>query len=273
MALSKSKTIFIQFACFFIFIIFSNLIFANHTSAPLSLNSNANHSQSKINHFFIIEIEGGAGAAFSANRTSQFALHPNVINRYVPSDSIAAIGLAQLFLGYSWLFPNFTQLDWGLGSYFLSYETQLGTLHPAVNMMPDFDTLTYSYHVRTYMLLSEWHYSWQCSPHVWPFAMAGVGLAINRMYRYNERPTDPNGSASSMTAFFGNHTNVKFAAAMGFGFIFPISLHAAFNMSYRLLYAGQARLAASPIQTTRNFLHTGNLLSQVFLLGFSFKIT
>ncbi|WP_304985047.1 hypothetical protein [Coxiella-like endosymbiont] len=59
---------------------------------------------------------------------------------------------------------------------YLDYPDFEGTVHPFVNIAPDFDTLHYSYETKSYLLLAQSQFKWARNG-VQPYFSVGLGMA------------------------------------------------------------------------------------------------
>lgn len=157
----------------------------------------------------------------------------------------------------------------GVSAMFLRNPFIQGTVQPMVNVAPDFDTLTYTYDMNSYLLLlsgkaSKDHLLEQLGAYI----ELNAGFAVNNLFNYTEN-SPINSTAAPMLKPFGNHSVVKFAYAAGVGLLYRFPQAFTFSVGYLYVNTGSAVLETTPIQQTTSHLHFSPINSQFVVFTLS----
>jgi hypothetical protein len=218
----------------------------------------------------------GGPAFFNISNNSYININQYMLNEYKTQSQsqvrpMFGIGVAHSFAGFN----RPLGISLGLSGYYLDYGTIKGTEYPFVDD-GIFDSLDYKFHARSLstMLESRFIYTqfkWQ------PYALAGIGVSWNRLYKYNETPSISSNSAAASLYPFPSNTMAAFAYELGLGVqrqIFIDSSNAFqyfLSLEYRYINNGKAELGPSFAQTTSDRLQVSNLNTQALM--FSLKVT
>lgn len=226
---------------------------------------------SQINqNTWIIYLFGGFGWERSGTTTSVNLGGLNT-NLYEASTINAITHLEGFGIGYQW---NVTSHFWttlALESLYTQMTSEAGLVRPLFFINPDFDTLDFTYQIRSIplMVISQLGSRWG---KVFPYFLVGVGATWNRASHYNETPTNPNSGAAPMQAMFENRTEVYWAYTLGIGFNFHIARIVTMGLEYRYLGLGKADFNPTVLQTTNDRLSLGTIHANALLIRLSVDI-
>lgn len=216
------------------------------------------------------------GPAFSnLSNDSYININQYMVNEYKTQSQsqtrpIFGIGVAHSFDGFN----QPLSLSLGLSGYYINYGTIKGTEYPFVND-GIFDSLDYKFHAQSLSTMIESRFIYtQCN---WqPYALAGIGASWNRLYHYNETPSNSSQSAASSPYPFPGNTMASFAYELGLGVQRQIYIHSSnvfqyfLSLEYRYINNGKAEFAPSLAQTTSDRLQVSHLNTQTLM--FSLKV-
>lgn len=170
-----------------------------------------------------------------------------------------------------------SNISLGIAGYGFNLGQVQGIEYPFINA-GIFDTLNYSFKVKSFALLVEsrlayQQYAWQ------PFIIVGIGPAWNKAQNYQEAPTNPSLSAAPVSPVFRNNTKQAFAYELGLGIQHQLwedkINHCRYlaSLGYRYFNLGESKLGTFPAQTSPARLQINNLYTQgiVFSLSASFS--
>jgi opacity protein-like surface antigen len=218
-----------------------------------------------------IELLGGANVSTISN-TEVVQMNPVYENTYQTNKTSHTRLLAGIGGGYTFehLFQKPLNFSLGLNAYHNNFGTVNGLENPYANL-GSYDTLNYSFDAESYALILEpkliyTGWSWQ------PFVLAGAGQSWNRLYGYNEAPTDPNGSAVAQPPF-NDHTQTSFAYEYGVGVQHTFltdavhKIHYDFALGYRYMNFGKGQLGGMSQLLTADCLQVHRLSTQAVTLA------
>lgn len=223
-------------------------------------------------HHYEIFINGG-GAAPWLNNTGPIAMSSTITNTYDVRDqqrwgAVAGGGISRVFSP-----SRHVQVTVGPSAYFVDFDKIQGVESPMSNAGPN-DTLDYRFFANSGSLFLESHVAFTASN--WqPVLVLGVGNAWNRLYKYREVPTDPDGSASPATDVFHNNTISSFAFEVGASIrhqLFVDRKHDVTyrcSLDYRYFNFGAGKFEQSVLQTSNQVLGVGTLNTSAILLSLS----
>jgi opacity protein-like surface antigen len=193
---------------------------------------------------------------------------PPIVNGYDTNSDKHMTGLIGAGAGYR--FDENQPVTFALGgtAYFMSYRPVNGTVHPMINVAPDFDTLNYSYNVVSALLMVEPTIILYSSV-VRPYVSLGLGAAWNKFYNYCAVTTIGSTSAPA-SSLFQNNYNVAFAYAPSIGIEYVVSNHVIARMGYQFIHAGYAESGTASSQETSQRLKSNSLNTNLFTLSFLF---
>lgn len=235
-------------------------------SLLLPMLSHGNHVEGTL-------MGGAIFSQLSNNKSVQ--VHPLVTNLYeadeeMKSGSLAGATVAYAFEGWE---KHHIALSLGLSGYYLNYGEVEGTEYPFANA-GSFDTLDYQFNAHSFALMLEpklvyTQFAWQ------PYFFVGIGSAWNRLSDYDEKPSNPAGSAAPAAQAFSSKTVNAFAYELGIGVQHEFA-HRAQNMfryrlaaDYRYMNLGHADLGTMPGQLTSDHLHVSPLSTQALVVSFT----
>lgn len=218
----------------------------------------------------IYQLSIGTGLS-KLDETRDVALATNIINRYSPDKKDKLIVFFGLGFGYQLTAKRPLDMSLGLSVYRIIWGKYGGLVHPAFNLNPSFDTLTYTYHISSYLLWIEQY--WIFGPGHWrPYIYLAIGGSWNHTFEYNEVPTNPSGSASPMADPYAAHTHFDFSYAFGIGVNYLLSNNKTqLRLGYRYINLGVGHLGNTPVQTTRQQLSTGSLYAHIIVFSVFLK--
>ena len=216
-------------------------------------------------------IDVGAGFA-KLGRTDDINLTGPIINTYKAKRNIRGSILLGWSAGYAMTTPrNDYEYSLGVANYYLQYPDVAGKVHPLSNISPNFDTLNYSYKVRSIPVFAEGQLKALKMGQMQPYVLGGIGASWNRVNTYQEKATDPNGTASPMTSPFAGHSNTQFAYELGVGLSLPATCKVALSLGYRYFDLGRISLGTSDVQTTSERLSVGRIRTHALIFGVTWK--
>jgi hypothetical protein len=214
----------------------------------------------------------GGTAVSKTSNNNYVGINQDVVNSYQTNERtliqpLLGVGIAHTFIN----FIRPVNISVGLSGYYADLGKIQGTEYPFIND-GIFDTLDYKFQAKSRSVLAEsrvayTQYNWQ------PYALAGVGVAWNHLYNYNETPTIPSKSAQASPYPFANHTSSDFAYEFGVGIQKQLysdlsrHLQCFLALDYRYMNNGLGNLGSSSAQTTRDRIHITNLQMQALLLS------
>ncbi len=190
------------------------------------------------------------------------------VNGYEPIKGQAAYWLG---VGGGHFFVLSHTLDLGLGveADYIDYQDSEGVVHPLVNYAPDFDTLNYRYHTKSYVLLGKARLRWWYSGVGFVEGDAAVGAARNMLSDYQE--SIPAGStAAPMTHPFQNAASTQAAFGVGVALGYQVSPRWALALGYRYLNTGRAKFKAPSEYDAQPRLTSGRLSANMIYLDVLF---
>ena len=147
------------------------------------------------------------------------------------------------------------ELALGASASYLTYRTVEGTVHPLVNIAPNFDVMHFKYGVRSYLLLFEPTFIFPIKCQWSLFLKPDVGVASNKLSNYKEYQVP--GSTTVPGPFsFRSHTQTSFAYAPGIGLEYAINACSSIQIGYQYLNTGNAALGTLQNQETNERINT-----------------
>ncbi len=130
--------------------------------------------------------------------------------------------------------------------------------------MPEFNNLSYSYRVKSDLILAENAISY--TKHmIQPNFILGLGYASNKAGDF--RPSPLYSHAAPALKVFTSERTAQFAYEVGAGIDYALLKPAVIELAYRFIGAGKGYLGYSAIQNTEERLSTGNIYYQTISLG------
>jgi opacity protein-like surface antigen len=218
----------------------------------------------------------GGPAFFNLSNDSYIHINQYMLNEYKAESQSQARGLYGIGVAHTFEGLNKPlSLSLGLSGYYLDYGTVNGTEYPFVDD-GIFDSLDYKFHARSLSTMFEsrfiyTQFKWQ------PYALAGIGVSWNRLYKYNEIPGISSDSAAASLYPFPSKTRDSFAYELGLGVQRQIFINSGnpfqyfLLLEYRYINNGKAEFDLSSVQTTSDRLQVSNLNTQAIM--FSLKVT
>jgi hypothetical protein len=238
----------------------------------LFLTSNA-FSDIKTNpsaHRYELFVSSGVSFPW-LNNIAAVAMNSTITNTYYVQAQrqwglVVGGGIARAFSA-----GRHVRITLGPSAYYVDFNKIQGVESPFSNG-GSFDTLNYNFFADSAALFLESRliitaFRWQ------PVFVLGAGNAWNRLYSYNEVPTDPNGSASAATDVFHNNTISSFAYEAGVGIrhlLFASKNQVTYcSLDYRYFNLGAGKFAPSSLQTSNQVLGVKTLHTSAILLSLS----
>lgn len=225
--------------------------------------------QVRLRNAWYAEALVGAGRArIGKTQTLTMQSAPLEANGYSPIKGQAAYWLG---LGGGHFFVLSHTLDFGVGleADYIDYQDSEGVVHPLINVAPDFDTLNYRYHTKSYVLLGNVRLRWWYQGIGFIEGEAAVGAARNMLSDYQE--SIPAGStASPMTHPFQNAASTQAAFSVGIALGYQVSPRWALALGYRYLNTGRAKFKAPDEYTAQPQLASGLLSANMLYLDVLF---
>lgn len=228
-----------------------------------------------------IEFDISGGVHFpELTNDSTVNINDDLINSYIThahhhNEPVFGVGASYVF---DFLCPAPLSLGLGVKGYYAQFGTVEGIQHPFINVAPDFDTLNYSFKSENYSVMFEPRLIYSASR--WqPYILGGVGIAWNRLYGYDESPTDTTLSAAPVPETFSNHTSSALAYEVGLGVqsvifnSFNCKTSYILALDYRYMNFGKGQLGSFPAQTSDDRLTVHRLDTQAVMLTFKVSIT
>lgn len=217
-------------------------------------------------------ISGGISFPWLNNITA-VAMNSTVTNSYYAQAQRRLGGVAGG--GIEWVFVprQYFHITLGPAAYYVDFDKIHGIEFPLSNG-GTFDTLNYQFlasgsalllESRVILSASSWH----------PFFILGAGNAWNRLSQYDEKPTDPAGSASPAIAFFQDNTFSSFAYEVGAGVSHRLGRdkkhHITYScaLDYHYFNFGAGKFTPSSLQTSNQVLGVKTLETSAILLSLS----
>lgn len=219
-----------------------------------------------------IDVYLSVGPAFSdLTNNSTVRINQFVVNDYDSDDETEVGPLTSLGLGYTFnnVMNKPLSIALALMGYFIDYDDVEGTESPFVNV-GQFDTLDYRFRAESYAAMVESRFiytqmAWQ------PFALLGIGASWNRLFDYDEWPSNSSSSAAPVPSGFDANTETSFAYEAGVGvrhqlFYDPRNkIQWQILFDYRYMNLGEAELDEFPAQTVDDTLEVENLHTQALV--------
>jgi opacity protein-like surface antigen len=217
-----------------------------------------------------VDLGGGVSSIGEDNTITLFtSSSPTETNRYSVDQKYQATALIGLAGGYRFDVMPKMELALGASASYLTYATVNGTVHPLVNLAPDFDVMSFSYDAESYVLLFEptLIYSLECPWRL--FLKPSVGVAWNKLLNYTESRIP--GSTTVPGPFsFRSHTQTSFAYAPSIGIEYAMTPHSSVQVGYQYFNAGDASLGTLPNQETNQQINAGTLSAHLVVVNLMF---
>ena len=141
---------------------------------------------------------------------------PGVTDTYSVNKQSNAAGMLAVGGGYQFAFPSNWLLNLGGELQYITNNSIEGTVHPLVNVAPNFDTLNFSYNVDSVLVMAKPTLIYVTSGSWYPYVTLGLGLSWNSASNYHE--TTPVGSTAAPGLFpYRDGTQCRFAFEPGIG--------------------------------------------------------
>ncbi len=194
--------------------------------------------------------------------TEQVNLMGNLGNTYVPSKHWDNKTTVMFGAGATTYEKNNVLVNTGVRYFSTSDLLATGTVWQLNT--PAFNNLTYSYRVKSDLILVEDAVSWSRFI-LQPNFIVGLGYANNTVSQYQEKPLYRHAAPGLQS--FTNDSTSQLAYEVGVGLDYLILKPAVIELAYRFVGAGKGYLGYSPIQNTKDRLSTGNIYYHTISLG------
>jgi hypothetical protein len=211
---------------------------------------------------FYIDFDFGAGLA-KIGKTQDYSPVHDLINRYTVKKKFKLVSpMLGLGVGYQFDFTKNTTLLLGIEGLYIDYGEINGTLKPAINIKPNFDTLTYSFSAESSILLLKGklrfnNFNWL------PYIALGSGISFNNLGDFS-KGTDNTSAPYQNTYKRKIKGDVAYSIGVG---IYQHELQPGINLSigYRFIYSGHGALE-NPI-SGQDSLQSGPLMAQFIVFS------
>ena len=251
--------------------------FVRHFWLGLGLAVLSTHSAAATDDFF-----GPEAPVYHA--LVSFSIGPDFVNKgqaqtltpippfekyYTNTNPTATVVDGGTFLGVERVFNDQLWAQLGLSGYVDYLFNTQGNVWLFAD--PEFDTLSYKYHVRhsRAMLEGKILTTFNPQPALHPYFSWGVGAAFNQANSYQETALIPD---AVPTPPFANHTQVGFAWALGLGADYVINTHARVGMGYQFLNLGSVYLGPTSASTNNETLNYPNLYTNQIRFQLTFIV-
>ena len=167
-------------------------------------------------------------------------LNPVLLNYYDLDNKTKLVSpIISLGTGYRFDVGSKLYFDLGVEGDYVNFGDPKGTLHPGINIQPNFDTLSYSYSVSSVLLMAQGKFG-STDRRWFPYVSLGVGLTFNMLGSYQE--TSSTSATPAQNLYKANVVN-DLAYSIGIGlFQYNINKDLDFNIGYRFVYSGYGSL-------------------------------
>lgn len=230
----------------------------------MTLTAQANHFQLSVDGGFLF-------SSLSNNETVDVAT--TVTNLYETDEKtkLGYLGGGTLAYVFEQVAASDIDIGIGLSFYYMNYGVISGIEYPMINGGV-FDTLDYSFKAQSMAAMLEPKFIY-AKYNIQPYAILGFGPSWNRLYDYDEVPSDPNGGAAPASNLFRSNTNVDFAYELGLGlqYVLPEHPHDLFkylvSADYRYMHMGKGELGTMLTQDTDDHIEVSPLNTQTLILA------
>jgi opacity protein-like surface antigen len=220
-------------------------------------------------------LAGGGTYSSLTNGDTDVVFNDNVTSQFQTDEANVWNVLGGLGVGYTIPFKQYFSTSFYLSGYVVGLGDVEGIEHPFINAGDDFDTLNYQFKVNSYTVMLESRLAITRYP-LQPYILAGIGVAWNKLFDFEEEPTNPNGSAAPLPEGFADHTQTSFAYQFGVGLQYNFLQGDAgqctwqISLDYRYMNMGEGSLGTVPGQTTNETLKVSNIDTQALVLTLHF---
>lgn len=184
-------------------------------------------------------------------------------NQYQPNRVYKIGPLWGFDIGRQHWYASNRWVRYGFESSYTRVIKMSGLVHPLFNINPNFDTLTYTYAIRSVPFLFVTQLGFATSNKNETYLIGGAGISWNQASDYNEVPTQPALTAAPMRIMFKTHSALEFVYTIGAGFSHSITHSASWGLEYRFTGYGPAQLGNNG--TSVNGLYLGPIHSNEIL--------
>lgn len=171
-------------------------------------------------------------------------------NLYQPQRSYQTGPIWGVEGGRQWLFTQNAWVSLGLQAGYTQAVNMAGTVRPLYYLNPGFDTLNYTYSIRSIPLLVVGQLGYTLRNKWQPYVIGGLGVSLNRASDYNEIPTNSGNTAMAMRSMFGDYTNTAFAYTLGLGISYLLIPSTSVGVEYRFASYGSGSFSQNNGSTT-----------------------
>lgn len=242
------------------------------TNAFSAVNSSLKTTSNQSAHRYELFISAGANFPW-LNNIAPVAMTGAITNTYYVQaerrvGGVAGGGIERVFAP-----TQHFHVTLGPAAYYVDFDKIHGVESPFSNG-GSFDTLNYQFLASGAALFLESRVIFSAS--CWhPFFVLGAGNAWNHLSEYDEKPTDPAGSAAPASEFFHHNTMSSFAYEAGVGISHQFGadkkrdVRYSYALEYRYFNFGAAKLGQSSLQTSDQVLGVKTLHTSAILLSLS----
>lgn len=178
-------------------------------------------------------------------------------------------------VGAEYVFDHLTkktfELGLGVSAFYINLGDISGTEIPGTNIGLT-DPLNYTMKANSKVIMFKPRLIYTANP-VKPYVFVGLGYAQNTLNSFSE--SAPAGSFSLPSSLYANNTNNNLAYELGIGvqyaFLITKKNKLSFNVEYRYLNLGNAKLGTSAGQTTSDSLAINSISTNIFNIGLSYQ--
>jgi len=226
----------------------------------VGLAINANASRPYIN------LNIGAGLT-KIGKTQDYSPYPGLDNRYdADAKSRIAAPIISIGLGYQFDFSSNLYASLGVEGDYIDYGDSEGIEHPGINILPNLDTLSYSYSAESYLLMLKGRIGF--TNHAWfPYISMGAGLSFNNLGSY---AVAPNRILAPPKSLYERHIQEDAAYSVGIGlYQCELNKYTKLSIGYRFVYTGRGSLK-NPISGDDS-IYSGSLSGNFIILSLKFS--
>ena len=186
----------------------------------------------------------GLGVGLSnIGKSQEYSPTSGLLNYYDLDNKTKLVSpIISLGTGYRFDVGSKLYFDLGVEGDYVNFGDPKGTMHPGINIQPNFDTSSYSYSASSVLLMAQGRFG-STDRRWFPYVSLGIGLAFNMLGSYQE--TLGMSTAPAKNLYKANVVN-DLAYSIGIGlFQYNINKDLDFNIGYRFVYSGYGSLKNS----------------------------
>ena len=194
--------------------------------------------QLRIRNAWYSDVVLGAGLGFTG-KTQTLVMQPGINFGYNAHRGQTAylIGIGG---GHSFVLAPAWDLSLGIEADYVDYGKGKGVVHPLINVLPNSDTLDYSYKAKAYTVMGDLRLRWWHTRRGFIEGYSSVGVARNTLSDYAEVPS-AGSAAAPMVEGFQKRSSTAPAFSVGIAFGYQVNPKMTIEMGYRYINTGNAK--------------------------------